>query len=356
MSAAPVPSRFEDLTAEWMNLVLDVQPGVVERIDVEPLGPGVGFLGDVARVRVRYRPGHQSGPASVMVKIPPADPGGRQVGSMLNVWAREQAFYREVAPSSPGAQVPICHHTGADPDQGRWVLVLEDCPSEPLDAAVGASDEQAMAAVDALVGFHAHWWQAERILEWMPGLDRTSFAGLSGAWSEATPLFLDRYGHLLPDGTEEWLRACPSWLPDWSARAGREPVTIVHADYRLDNLRYHDGRMTIIDWQTALRGPGAMDLSSFVVTGCTIERRRRLEPDLLDRYARGLAAAGVTVDPAWLGQSYDENLLWWMGQFASNLARLEPDDAGAQAALDTMIERTFTAAADRDVGRLLASS
>ncbi len=59
------------------------------------------------------------------------------------------------------------------------------------------------------------------------------------------------------------------------------------------------------------------------------------------------------MDEEWLARSYDENLLWWMGQFGANLARLEPDEPEAQAALDTMIERTFTAAADRDAGRLL---
>ncbi|MEL7155442.1 MAG: hypothetical protein AAFN30_02465, partial [Actinomycetota bacterium] len=105
--------------------------------------------------------------------------------------------------------------------------------------------------------------------------------------------------------------------------------------------------------QTALRGPCAMDLSSFLITGLSIDDRRRWEPDLIDRYRRAAVAAGVDLDTDWLTRSYDENVLWWMGQFANNLARLEPDDPAAQAALDTMIERTYTAAADRSVGRLL---
>lgn len=374
----PVPATFDDLTVDWVAAALDAADGLLA-IDVEPLGPGVGFLGDVARVGLTWndrvdRPAigaadRADRPATVIVKLPPADPGGRHVGAMLNVWAREHAFYTEVAPRSPGAQVPICHHAGADAERGRWVLVLEDCPSDPLDPGTGATRAQAEAAVDALATFHARWWDGhpeagghpDRPFGWMPGFDRTGVGGLQGPWRASTPRFLERYGHLLPPGTDGWLRAFAEELPAWSARAGTEPLTIVHADYRLDNLRYHAGRITMLDWQTALRGPGAMDLSSFVVTACTIEDRRAWEPDLLERYADGLRRGGVELrigsgdQPAlhWLARSYDENLLWWMGQFANNLAHLEPDDPGAQAALDTMIERTYTAAADREVGRLL---
>ena len=362
MVAIEVPGSFEEVTASWMAVALGHpdQPAPIEAVDVEPLGAGVGFLGDVARVGITWAnadAGSDQRPSTVIVKLPPADPGGRQVGAMLHVWAREQAFYTEVAPAWPEAPVPTCHHAGADPDAGRWVLVLDDCPSEPLDTAAGATDHQVRAAADALAAFQARWWGRGARFEWMPGFDRTGVGGLAGAWLGAIPLFLERYGHLLPDETDRWLEAAPDWLGRWSDRAGVGPLTVVHADYRLDNLRYHDGRVTIIDWQTALRGPGPMDLSSLVVTGCTIDDRRRLEPELIDRYRAGLGAAGVDLaaeaDPGWLERSYDENLLWWMGQFASNLARLEPDEPEAQAALDTMIERTYVAGADRQVGRLL---
>jgi hypothetical protein len=348
---AEPPAAADELTPAWLAAALD--GAAVERIEVEPLGPGVGFLGDVARVRLAYREGGVTGPDTVIVKFPPADPGGRQVGAMLNVWAREQAFYQQIAPASPGAQVPHCHHVAADPERGRWVLVLEDCPSEPLDAATGATRIQADAAVDALAAFHARWWCSEQTFDWMPGFDRSGVGGLQGPWLDAIPVFVRRYGHLVPDPTRDWLTTFAHELPAWSDRVAAEPLTIVHADYRLDNLRFHDGRMTILDWQTALRGPGPMDLTSFLATACTVDDRRAWEPALIDRYAGALLADGVEVDPAWLVRSYDENLLWWMGQFANNLARLEPDDPAAQAALDTMIERTYTAAADREVGRLL---
>lgn len=352
----PLPRSFAEITAPWLTEVLGWAIGAVS---VEPLtGADAGFLGDVARVAIEAAgpgtEGDDSGPGTVIVKLPPADAGGRHVGTMLDVYAREQAFYRDVAPASPGVPVPRCHLAAGDRAEDHWVLVLEDCPSEPLSRVAGATMAQVTAAVDALVALHGRWWEAETRFDWMPGFDRSDFGALGGLWADSAPRFLERYGHLIPDGTERWLLQAPAWLPRWSARAGTEPLTIVHADYRLDNLRYHQGAMTMIDWQTALRGPGPMDLSSVLVTGCSIEDRRRWEPELLDRYAVGLRAAGAALDPVWLSRSYDENLLWWVGQFANNLAHLEPDDAEAQAALDTTIERTFAAAADRDIGRLLA--
>lgn len=351
---AVVPAGVADLTSTWLDealatsAVLDVSVGSME---VEPLDDSVGFMGDLARLHVEYHRG--TGPSTMIVKLPTADPGGRRVGSMLRAWAREVAFYREVAPASAGAKVPRCFHTGADDEAGRWAVVLEDIPADPVDTAVGPSADQAVSAVEALADFHGAWWGDERRFPWMPGFDTTGVGGLQPLWLDALPLFFERYGHLVPEPTGRWLEQFAPTLEAWSAKAAGEPLTVVHADYRLDNLLFVGGEVTMIDWQTALRGPGAMDLTSFIITSLTVEQRRATEAELIGRYLDRLASVGISVDPAWFADSYDENILWWMGQFANNLARLEPDDQNAQRALDTMIERTFGAALDRDVGRLL---
>lgn len=350
------------MTAGWLEAALRAGPvpggsaGLdvdVASVEVQPLGATVGFLGDLARVQITYSRG--DGPPTVVVKLPTADPGGHQVGSILRAWAREVAFYREVAPASPGARVPRCWHTGADDGAGRWAVVLEDVPSQTIDAGQGATAAQARAGVDALAGFHATWWGggARQRFGWMPGFDATGVGGLAPLWADAHPVFLERYGHMVPAPTDRWLLELAGWLGPWSARAAAEPLTVVHADYRLDNLLISDDTVTMIDWQTALRGPGPMDLTSFVATALTVEDRRAWDDGLIDRYAQELTAHGHPVDRVWLNRSYDENLLWWMGQFANNLSRLAPDDPAARQALDTMVERTFTAALDRRCGRLL---
>ncbi len=354
-----VPRSFDEITALWLDGALrSAAPGdrpavdaTVAAVAVEPLGASVGLLGDLARLRVDYERG--TGPATMIVKLPTTDPGGHEVGAMLRAWAREVAFYTEVAPASPGARVPRCYAALGDDDAERWVVVLEDCPAQPIDASVGASADVAAAAVDALAAFHARWWERGPRFAWMPGFDTTGVGGLRSAWLDALPRFFDRYHHVVPSPTDEWIRAFASRLGAWSDRAGTEPLTVVHADYRLDNLLVWGSSVTMVDWQTALRGPGAMDLSSFCLTGLTVADRRTAEAGLIDRYLAGLAAGGVQVDREWFVRSYDETILWWMGQFANNLARLEPAEAETQLALDAMIERTYTAGLDRNVGRLL---
>lgn len=347
-----VPAGIEELDAAWIDAALregGLVDGRVGSIVVDPLGAAVGLLGDLARVRVTYHSG--TGPATLIVKFPAADPGGHAVGRMLNAWAREVAFYREIAPASPGANVPQAFHLGADEAAERWVVVLEDCPGDDVDVRTGASDAQAAAAVDALAHFHGTWWESEAIPPWMP--DGSGVGRLQDAWLGAHPRFLERFGHLLPAPTADWLVRFAPTLADWGTKIGAEPRTIVHADYRLDNLIFSGDRVTMIDWQTALKGPGAMDLSCFLATSLTLDDRRRLEPELIDRYLQRLREQDVAVDPSWFSQSYDENLLWWMGQFAHNLSHLEPADEATQRDLDLMVTRTFTAALDRDAGRLL---
>ena len=43
---------------------------------------------------------------------------------------------------------------------------------------------------------------------------------------------------------------------------------------------FADDTVTMIDWQTVLRGPAAMDLTSFCATSLTVEQRRAGEADL----------------------------------------------------------------------------
>lgn len=351
----PLPGRRADLTTEWFQAAVATPLGLgndVDTIVVEEL-THAGFMCDLFRVVPQWRSVPADNvPHSFIVKLPPSDPGGYEVGAMLNAWQREGAFYREIAPRSPTTAVPRCFHNAADPAAGRWVLVLEELPSDEITDTVGASPAQARRALDALAQMHARWWQSPTAFEWMPGFDGRGVGGLQPLWLTNIPIFLDRYRHLIPAATEEWLVAFAPQLGAWSDKAASEPLTIVHADFRNDNLIYHRGDVTVLDWQTALRGPAAMDVAGFLATSLEIDVRRANESALIDHYLAQLANAGVEVERPWFETSLDENLLWWMGQFANNLAHLRPPP-DAQERLDTMAARAYQMAHDRNVGRLL---
>lgn len=349
-----VPASFADITVGWLNAAL-VEGGVldvtVEAITVELMDVSKGLIGDLATVHATYSSG--LGPAAFAVKLPAASEDSRRIGEMLNAYGREVAFYRHVAPQSPGTRVPRCFYASEDLDAGRWAIVLEMIEADAFDFFAGATTAQATAAIEALADFHAVWWNAETRFDWMPGLDAAGVGGLQPLWLKSLPVFVDRYQELLPAPTPDWILQFAPRLAEWSAQAATEPLTMVHSDYRIDNLLFQGSDVTMIDWQTAMRAPAAMDLSCFITTSLDIDIRRTEEASHIDRYLRRLAQRGVTVDHDWFLRSYDENILWWMGQFGNNLAHLDPPNETVAAALATMVERVYTAGLDRDVGRLL---
>ena len=330
-----VPARLEDLTVEWLAATLR-RPVTLK--GVERIGGATGFLGVMARLHLDD--------GAIVAKLPTPDPGGRAVGQMLSVWARESAFYAELAPLL-GQIVPLCHYNGADPEADRWCLLLEDLGESTADQIQGATADEAHRAVSTLADVH-HRFASRRPVEWLPGFDRPGIGGLQGPMRQAIGPFTARYGDRVPARTLGWLAAFVDDLPGWAAQQGAGPLTLVHADYRLDNLMLTASRTAVIDWQTALWGPGPMDLASFLATSLTVEDRRRHEADLIAAYADG---TGLTTGAVEAG--YRSCLCWWMAIFANNLSRIDPDAGRATELFDLTVTRTFAAADDLDAGRAL---
>lgn len=352
--AIPVPDTFAELTVEWFDAALreggQLDVGVAD-ITVVPLDPSKGLFGDLASIQVIY--GRGQGPASFVIKLPASNPENRAIGALLGAYAREVAFYRHVAPVATGMRLPRCYYAGADDSQGRWAVIIDEIEADPFDYFAGATLPMAQAAIDALADFHRAWWQSPTRFEWMPGLDQGDLGHLQSFWVDTLPVFVTRYQDQLPGPTAEWVLRFAPGLSDWARQAAAEPLTMVHSDCRVDNMLFQGNEVTLIDWQTAMRAPAAMDVTCFITTSLSIEDRRQHETELIDRYLTRLTADGLVVDRAWFMRSYDENILWWMGQFGHNLAHLDPGSDFVQRALNTMINRVYQTGLDRGVDYLL---
>ncbi len=356
-----IPESLADVTPSWLRQAL-IDDGRIQdtiaAVTIEPMAHSKGLIGDLALVHIDYtgpaRP-HSDRPDRLALKLPAANPDSRRIGTMLNAYGREAAFYEHVAGGATASRLARCFCNLGDPALDRWALAIEFIEPDPFDFFAGATDAQAHAAIDALADVHATWWGGATEFEWMPGFDRGGVGGLQPLWINNLPAFVERYRDVLPGPTAEWVQHFAPQLADWSSRASTEPLTLVHADYRIDNMLFHADGVTIIDWQTAMRAPAAMDVSCFIATSLQIDQRRDGEADLIDRYVGAVEARGVVVDRSWFLRSYDENLLWWMGQFGNNLAHLNPGDDLVQQALTTMVERVYAAGHDHNVGRLLST-
>ena len=86
-------------------------------------------------------------------------------------------------------------------------------------------------------------------------------------------------------------------------RSRPQPWTIVHGDFRADNLLFGGDRVVVVDWQTVGLGPGPGDLSYLLGASLTPDDRRAQEAGLVDRYVPGSSRRASTSSGTTCGSS-----------------------------------------------------
>ena len=133
------------------------------------------------------------------------------------------------------------------------------------------------------------------------------------------------------------------------------PNTIVHFDYRLDNLFFGDGDdVFMIDFQTSSKGGGAYDVAYLMSQSLPIDVRKEHEGALLKGYHDELVAHGVTTYPfAQFLEDYRVGVLysWIIPVFA--VGTLDSSSERAMALWTEVIKRAQSAMRDHHVTDLL---
>ncbi len=207
-------------------------------------------------------------PASMIVKLPTADPGGQFVGQLMRVWEREHRFYRDLAPLMT-IRVPTAYANVAEPA----CLLLEDlAPAMPGDHVAGASPDQAYRAIDLLAAHHAHWFEhpppPDARLDARPRRPRHPHD--AGHLRDGMALFQERFAGRVPSRCLAWCERFVAAIPEWIKGHYDDRITLVHGDFRLDNLFFlDDGGVAVIDWQLAMRARGRPTSSTSARTTST---------------------------------------------------------------------------------------
>ena len=281
-----VASGVDDLTATYLTAALRPSMPGADVTGVRAERIGTGQIGASSRLHLV---GHGV-PATLVAKLAADDPASRE--RVKDGYRKEVRFYRELGERVAG-HVPGCWHAAIADDASTFTLLFDDlAPAVPGVQANGCTVAEAAAAVRNLAGIHAATWcdhalLASRWLQaWEPDTGRFLGDVLVGAIDE----FVARYGDALgPDDVDTIRRAAGAW-----AAAPVSRFTVVHGDYRLDNLMFSpDGTVTALDWQTATVGSPMRDLAYFLETSLDVELRRRHEQDLLGTYADALVEGGV---------------------------------------------------------------
>jgi hypothetical protein len=297
-----VPARPSELNVEWLSACLR-HAGVlgpsdrVAGFELERIGQGRGFAGQIARVAPRYEPAGVNAPASLIAKFASDHAGTREMMRSVDGYAREVRFYRALAPEI-GVGTPRCYFAHYDPAAHECCLLLEDlAPAESVDGAQGYSLEQAQQVLEQLAAMHARHWNRVDQLGWLQ-MDAALFANFRAGFMKGLPGLVERYRTQYPT----LVRVAQQFVPFFSgdevlAQTRRPPLTLSHNDIHVDNIflpSQHGGRFAIIDWQSvAVSRFGTNDVARLLCMGMRPEQRRRHERALLRHYHRALCAHGV---------------------------------------------------------------
>jgi hypothetical protein len=251
-------------------------------------------MADTVRIDLSYDP-PEAGPATVIAKFASTDPNSRAAGSLARCYEIEVSIYSELPPL-PG--VPNYYFAARDPQTDAFTLLLEDmAPCRQGDDIDGCEPQVAHEALRRLAALHAFAWEDSSYAghEWLNRSTPESTANMTAIITMLAPTFLERFAlRLTPEHRALVERLVPQIATIIGSYDG--PRTLIHGDYRLDNMLFRDGSEvpTIVDWQTASWGAPAADVSYFVGGSLTTDDRRTHSAALLDTYHDALTAAGVT--------------------------------------------------------------
>jgi len=238
----------------------------------------------------------------VVVKLPASIKAGADFAESMHAYEREIRFYREVAPRTP-VRVPRVFATIMEPADNVYILVMEDLKGLTVgDQVLGMSRAQVLAAARTIAPLHAAWWNGDQrqALPWVPPIEQQlKMLSLTPEYIRtAWPLFVETFGHSLPPGGRALGERIVDRLEGILEAFVKGPRTLVHFDYRADNLFIDDltrpDPIVVVDWQLAMWGKGAYDVARLVGGSIPPAERGGHHEEIVECWHQELMAGGVT--------------------------------------------------------------
>ncbi len=350
-----IPEQTANITVDWLNKRLADNPDVGTVVDLarEPLGVGVGILGELSRLKLTYAEGH-SGPATLIAKCQSAFPENIALAQAMGFYVREVNFYNQIA-SQISLRVPRCYAADMAPGGIPFVLLLEEITdARMVDQLAGASRADCASVVESMAILHSRFWESEELyrLDWLPPMNNDLYKGAPAIQAALWDSFTERWANKLPGRVLECIeQITPRYgeLLDWWAAQGN--VTFTHTDCRADNYLFGGSAgaaaTTVLDFQLCTRHVGVWDIANFLGASVTTENRRKWEHDIVRDYHTRLMANGVTdeytFERCWRDYRYCLLQQAWAVTVVSDL---EPANERGRALLDAMTIRPFQAVED----------
>lgn len=393
-----IPLSLDDLTPDYLTMALR-QSGLLTRgrvtsFDSRVIGEGAGFMGDVVDLSLQYSDDADADERAFVLKIPTASKN-REIGQTLGVYEREIRFYREFQPHL-SIRTPRHYfsamNTRVEPETGlkairlldrlpmwlirillplinwangraeyHYVLLIEHLKKYRIgDQVAGCSDEESRRVLAAMARMHAQF-RDNPVLDTYAWLVPYRYAAkpLQMMYRRATDPFKARYQDVLTPHARsliDWLR--DNYFSLMTALESR-PSTLVHGDFRLDNLCFDDetGDVILFDWQTLGVSCGSIDLAYFLSAAISEDAPAGSVDELLEYYRQELGKQGVDVAPEVLRWEYDVGLLAMLHRLvpAEFQDMLDLGDGRGNEIIGTWMKRIMTHIEKVDAEALMRS-
>jgi hypothetical protein len=394
-----IPDRLDEITPAWLTAVLRTRGHLghasVRSIDQEILGDGQGFMGAIARLSLAFDGDPGNAPRTLIAKLPTPVEQNRVMGEVLGSYWREIHFYEELSAMMP-VRVPRVYYADLTPDPmrekqdqlvrlldrlpawilkllmyasgwlagrnaHRYVLLLEDlAPARVGDQVAGGSNESCAQVLRTAAQLHAAFWQS-------PVLDEKFWLARQASgprtrqrmFRSAVGDFRVRHGSMLGVEDLEML----DWLDRHGEAIGRAlhdepPATLLHGDFRLDNIFFDDARtvdeartfdearttepVILADWQLAGVGAAGYDVAYLLSGSLAADVTAEEEHALLAGYHHALCEGGVAGYSLQDFRRDYQRGLFSVLQVLATTGEVDMGDARGVTLMDRWIERTLT--------------
>ena len=359
MALLSIPNTPDDITPQWLTEALcstGMPPNVVvTSLRIEPIAE-LTCAGQLARLHLSFSQSQSTLPDTLVVKLHAPDEPLRAKTRPFTPDKCEILFYQQLARKTH-LRTPHCYYSAMNVTDGKYVRILEDlAPAKVGDQIRGSTMEETALALRAIAGFHAHWWQSEKLegFDWLVGspTDSDSITGwVLDQYRKAFPIFVSKVGALLTNAAKAFGEQLPEKLTNKS-QFRKPPRTLVHGDFRLENVFFGasvgEQGFAVIDWQDTSRGEGVWDVAWFI-GGClqATSNRQMEERQLLKIYHETLEANGVsgyTFDACW--KDYRHAILRYFVQAVLMVASLNPENDTEHRLARAVSERFIAAITD----------
>ena len=355
----------DEITTDWVRqaLVKGGNPDAtnVTHVEVAQLSDVANAMGSLFRCAVSSDAENaENVPQSVIVKLPTVNAIALRLANWMYLHRRELVYYRDIAPRTE-LKVPQLLYGDYDEKSRRVVLVMEDLGGmEGVPQLDGVGIDRARRAIREIATLQGQFWNRDddpalaKVGAFLTAGQRRIMQSL---FLLTLPLAFERFGELFSPQMRKTTEAFGLRIDAHFDAVAKGPKTIVHGDYRGDNVMYgrdENDEFAVIDWQGCGLGCGMYDVAFFLATSVTVEDRRAMERDAINEYheiVTNLGATSYSQEDCW--NSYRQNVLATLMPMVLGAGGIDVEDATLKHQTHVILERTIRAVEDLNSGEFI---